>query len=106
MRRKFNNHKYIDLKVCLILSYILFSSHLVIANDSLKISKKNFQIGLNYGIPVYNKLSLFPTQKYGDFYTVTSKLKSCYEVSLTRKHNHFNPDYALEITKGNSKILA
>lgn len=95
MRRKFKIPKYIDLNVFLVLSCILFSRNLVMANDSLKISKKNFQIGLNYGIPVYNKLSLYPTQKYGDFYKVTSKLKSCYEVSLTRKHNHFNYIFSL-----------
>jgi hypothetical protein len=95
MCRKFNIHKYIDLNVFLILSCILFSRHLVIANDSLKISKKNFQIGLNYGIPVYNVLSLYPTQKYGEFYTVKSKLKSCFEISLTRKHNNFNYIFSL-----------
>lgn len=91
MRRK----RYIDLNVLLILSFVLFSKNVINAADSLNISKKNFQIGLNYGIPIYNKLTIYPTQEYGKFYNVNSKLKSCFEISLTRKHNNFNYIFSL-----------
>jgi hypothetical protein len=80
-----------------LISFCLFtiSKNLAKANDSLKISRKCFQIGLNYGVPVYNKLSIYSALKYGNSYVVSSKLKSYYELSLIRRHNNFNYIFSL-----------
>jgi hypothetical protein len=95
MWRKFKRQmKFVD-KVLIILCLITISKNSAKANDSLKISRKCFQIGLNYGIPVYNKLSIYSALNYSDSYSVSSKLKSYYELSLTRRHNNFIYIFAL-----------
>jgi hypothetical protein len=59
-------------------------------SDSTKKSHNYFQIKINYGVPVFNKLSLYLDQDYGNYFTTNSKLKSCYNIEFTRVQNHFN----------------
>lgn len=83
------------LKLILLTSFLMYFKGSVLAADSLKISKKYFQIELNYGMPIYNRLYINSNLNNDNTYSVKSKLKSYYELSLRRVHNNLNLIFSL-----------
>ncbi len=75
----------------------------VFATDSLKTSKNSVIVNFSFGIPILNKLSIYPPQEYSHAYSVNSKQRNCYGFSLTTSYKKFNYTIGLSLIQSEFK---
>ena len=84
------------LRLISFISFIMYLGVSAIAADTLSTNKNNVYIGLRYGLPALNQLTIYSSITLNGFYNVRSKSKNCYEFFITDNYKKYN--YSLGLT--------
>lgn len=85
------------LKLILFISSVLqFNVSAATTADTLNTNKHSILVGLRYGLPIVNQLTIYSSITRNGFYPVQSTSKSCYEFFIIDNYKKFN--YSLGIS--------
>lgn len=91
------------LKLILLINILLlFNVSAAVAADTLNSKKNTILIGLRYGLPIVNQLTIYSSATRNGYYPVRSSTKSCYEFFIIDNYKKFH--YSLGVSLIQSEI--